>query len=113
MVNELADYPDQAFTFRDNTRARDYLTLKHPLQAFNPLYFNGETLRLFSYSDPNAAAATALLQACSGAAPAAFLSGPLPDLSKAERLITLNQLIVFCNINPLAPFCDPIPTGSQ
>ena len=101
VVNELIDYLDQAFTFPDNTRARDYLTLKHPLQAFNPLYFKSDAPRLFSYSDPNAAAATALVEPAP--APAAFLSGPLPELSEAERSITLNQLISFL-ANPARSF---------
>ena len=95
VVNELIDYVEQACTFPNNAKARDRIVVEHPLQAFSPRYFNRDDDRVFSYSEANAAAATALSNPGASAEPMPFLANNLPEASPVERAITLNQLISF------------------
>ena len=95
VVSELLDYLEQGFSFPKDATARDYLTIEHPLQAFSPHYFSGDCERLFSYSNANAAAATALANPDASAELPPFLTGKLPEISAVERAITLKQLISY------------------
>jgi exodeoxyribonuclease V gamma subunit len=95
VVNELLDYVEQACTFPKDATARKQILIEHPLQAFSPRYFDRDDERLFSYSEANAAAATALVNPRTSAEPMPFLASNLPAASSVERAITLNQLISF------------------
>src|SRR3954447_16805893 len=94
-VNELLDYIDAACIFPETGKARQRIVIEHPLQAFSPRYFNGGDKRLFSYSEANAAAATALIDPAKSMEPQPFLVHGLPEAAATERAITLNQLINF------------------
>jgi Exonuclease V gamma subunit len=100
------DYLEQGFSFPKDATARDYLTIEHPLQAFSPHYFSGDCERLFSYSNANAAAATALANPDASAELPPFLTGKLPEISAVERAITLKQLISYLAA-PRSFFCVP------
>jgi exodeoxyribonuclease V gamma subunit len=96
IVSELLDYLDQAFLFPGNARAREYLALEHPLQAFSARYFDSERSdqRLFSYSEANATAAIAAANLRrSSVSP--FLINQLPAPDPTQFAIELNQLISF------------------
>jgi exodeoxyribonuclease V gamma subunit len=95
VVNELLDYLEQGFSFPMGATAHEHIIIKHPLQAFSPHYFNGVDQRLLSYSDANAAAATALINPAASAELPPFLASKLPEVSAVERAITLNQLTSF------------------
>ena len=51
MVSELMDYLDERFTVEGTQPASLRLWTQHPLQPFNPAYFDGSDPRLFSH-DP-------------------------------------------------------------
>ncbi len=55
VVSELLDYIRQGGS--ENGKPTDELITFHPLQAFNPVCFSGESPRLFSYSQENRRAA--------------------------------------------------------
>jgi len=96
VVSELLDYLDKAFSFPGNARARDYLTVEHPLQAFSARYFDSERAdqRFFSYSEANATAAAAAADPRRSTV-SPFLINQLPAPDATRLAIELNQLISF------------------
>jgi exodeoxyribonuclease V gamma subunit len=97
VISELFDYLDHAFLFPGGAKAKDYLTLEHPLQAFSPRYFDvsREDKRLFSYSEANAAATAAAVAARPAAELRPFLSATLSEPDPALRAIALEDLVAF------------------
>lgn len=78
---------------------RRHFVIEHPLQPFNPHYFDGSDARLFSYDRTNCIPPSDSLARIS-----AFASGALPQEEESDRLITLADLIEAWS-NPSKFFC--------
>jgi exodeoxyribonuclease V gamma subunit len=92
LVSELMDYIQQAFTAADGKDVlADHICFKHRLQAFSPAYFKRDS-RLFSYSEENSRACTALR---GEPILPAFASEMLPEPDEAWRTVELRQLTDF------------------
>lgn len=88
VVSELLDYCDRAFQIEGGS-VREHLSVTHPLQAFSPRYFSGDS-GLYSYSR--------MFCAASSERPAAdmekpFIESELPELPPGE--IPLGLLLRF------------------
>ncbi|MCX5894273.1 MAG: exodeoxyribonuclease V subunit gamma, partial [Proteobacteria bacterium] len=96
LVSELLDYVEQGFEIPEK-QIRDYLVVRHRLQAFSPRYFQkGNTL--FSYSDENCFASKAL----SGTRkePVPFITNRLFEPEQAEKTVSLQDIMRFFD-NPV------------
>ncbi|MCG8428126.1 MAG: exodeoxyribonuclease V subunit gamma [Chromatiales bacterium] len=98
LVSELIDYIKQIVTVETASKMEESIVTTHPLQPFNPHYFDPNH-RLFSYSSVMAAAAQTLSSSVSR--PAVFFSGEklsVPD--EVWRQVELPQLLGFFD-NPV------------
>lgn len=94
VVSELLDYIRQGFRL-DGGDPDEFILTYHPLQAFSPACFSGESPRLFSYSRDNCRAATALLNRKPGSAIADAESRILPEDPELETHLEIRELISF------------------
>jgi exodeoxyribonuclease V gamma subunit len=95
VVSELLDVIDESFTRGDGARrAREHVSVRHPLQPFSAAYFQKDgDPRLFSYSPRYYEGARALLFPRE-AAPA-FFPRRLPPPEERARGVTLDELCGF------------------
>ena len=97
VVSELLDVIDESFTFETVSgarRAREHVSVRHPLQPFSPAYFQtARDPRLFSYSPRFYEGARALLGPREAAKP--FFPGRLPPPEEGARGVTLEELCGF------------------
>ena len=96
VVAELLEYLEANYIFP--RPAKEFLTRRHRLQAFSPVYFEGsaeqgEARRLFSFSEENCAAAVHLC--ARSITPPAFLEGALDPPEESLRDISLDDLYRF------------------
>ena len=92
LVGELLDALDATFKFPAGN-ARKQLGRVHRLQAFSPAYFDSSRPELVSYSAANAQAAGVFRARAHS--PVAFLSEPLPAPPDEQRIITVDDLLLF------------------
>ena len=92
LVSELLDYVARGYVSHEGGDIRERLVTQHPLQAFSPRYFRGES-RLFSYSEPLARAAAAAGRGTRQPQP--FVIDALPAPDAALRQIDLDTLVRF------------------
>ncbi len=92
VVSEMLDYLDSNYAIVDSAgTVTDHVLSRHPLQAFDPLYFLKES-RLKSYSSENLAA---LLSACNVTRLATSPMAPLPIPKEEWKNIELSQFLTF------------------
>jgi exodeoxyribonuclease V gamma subunit len=101
VVSELLDYIRQGGPENDKPAAEPVTF--HPLQAFNPLCFSGESTRLFSYSHEDCRAAEALLNRHFSSSRSDEEVERLPEDPEMEKGVTLRELIDFLR-NPARYF---------
>jgi len=94
VVSELLDTIGQGFSREGNDPAGFVVTF-HPLQAFNPACFTGESQRLFSFSEENCRAAQALLNRKPGSPVSERGSERLPEDPEMVKQVTVRDLIAF------------------
>lgn len=92
LVSELVDYINDVYTDTES-EAKEFNSVKHPLQAFNYRYFNGSDKHLFSYSDENYRAAVAHFS--ENKLNENFITKPLPDPHEPVSEIDVNDLCLF------------------
>jgi exodeoxyribonuclease V gamma subunit len=92
LLSEVIDYLDDRYTTLSGQTTSEQLSVRHPLQAFNPRYFLPDT-GLFSYAEANCQGAKALL--APSAAPARFIQQPLTPPEEHWRQVELTRLIRF------------------
>lgn len=97
LLSEVLDYLDEHYAGGDGPAPSDRLSVRHPLQAFNPRYFSPGS-GLFSYAEANCRGARALL--APAAASTRFLQQPLAEPEDHWRQVELAQLIRFYH-NPV------------
>jgi exodeoxyribonuclease V gamma subunit len=97
VVSELLDVLDESFTLETIAgprRAREHVSVRHPLQPFSPAYFHaGGDARLFSYSPRFFEGARALLGPREAAK--AFFPRRLPPPQDGAPTVTLEELCRF------------------
>jgi exodeoxyribonuclease V gamma subunit len=97
VVSELLDVIDESFTLETIAgprRAREHVSVRHPLQPFSPAYFQkGGDPRLFSYSPRFYEGARALLGPRTEAPP--FFPRRLPPPEERAARVTLEELCGF------------------
>ena len=92
LVGELLDALDATFKFPIGN-ARKQLGRVHRLQAFSPAYFDSSRPELVSYSAANAQAAGVFHARAHS--PVVFLPEPLPAPPDEQRIITVDDLLLF------------------
>ncbi|PLX63633.1 exodeoxyribonuclease V subunit gamma [Sedimenticola selenatireducens] len=92
LLSEVIDYLDDHYRTEQGGLPSVQLTVRHPLQAFNPRYFSPDTV-LFSYADVNCQGAKALLAQVTP--PVRFIQQPLTEPEDHWRQVELIQLIRF------------------
>ena len=96
LVSELLDYVSQGYELPGGDILKDYVLVRHRLQAFSPAYFKSEDARLFSYSAENCRASHYGQNA--RVAPAPFLDAPLSEPEPELRTVDAAALgEFFCN----------------
>jgi len=100
----VADGTSQGLALEDSDLAELLVTF-HPLQAFSPASFTGQSSRLFSYSAENCRAATALCNRQPGCATPDMSSEKLPEATEMENHVTVRDLISFFR-NPAKYFLE-------
>jgi len=104
VVSELIDYIRQGLAPGDCDLAESLVTF-HPLQAFSPASFTGQSSCLFSYSAENCRAATALRNRKPASTPPDRRSETLPEATEMENHVTVRDLISFFR-NPARYFLE-------
>lgn len=90
LVTELLRYLEQGYL---NEAEMSQIIVKHPLQAFNPIYFSNKNQSLFSYSDKNRAAAEQLLKL--EKQPHIFQKMTLPKPEESFFTVSIEELVRF------------------
>ena len=103
LVSELLDVLERGFRLADGqTRLRDWLLIRHPLQAFSRRYFDhndpAHDSRLFSYSQELADISRRAESQRQSVTP--FLEQPLAEPEPHWQQVELNQLLEFYD-NPV------------
>ena len=101
LVAELLDTLDRAYGARPG-EVREAIQVRHPLHAFDPAYFRGNS-PLFSYSAELLDAARA--QASAKGLPSPLFNAPLADEAPLVADLTLDQLTGFL-LNPSRHFLE-------
>jgi exodeoxyribonuclease V gamma subunit len=92
VVSEMLDYLESNYAIVDSAATvTDHVLFRHPLQAFDPLYFQKGS-RLNSYSSENLAA---LLSACNVTRIETSPMAPLPIPEEEWKNIELSQFLTF------------------
>ncbi|MCP4995109.1 MAG: exodeoxyribonuclease V subunit gamma [Gammaproteobacteria bacterium] len=92
LVSELLDYLDAAIRFPGDLKPSRQLLVRHPLQPFNPCYFQVDS-PLASYSSSLCSAARALYEPTRENAP--LIATTLAEPDSSWQQIELQQLITF------------------
>lgn len=92
VVSELIDYINRGFQ-HPQYPILTHLICRHPLQAFSPRYFDPTETQLFSFSQENCAASTAIRSAHQTTTP--FIARQLPAITPATNTIAIDQLAQF------------------
>jgi exodeoxyribonuclease V gamma subunit len=91
LVSELLDYIRQGFRIHGKDISEHVIT-RHRLQAFNPLYFTGES-GLFSYTEENCRAAKSLLAPRTALPP--FIDGVISEPGDEWKTVDIRDLESF------------------
>jgi len=97
VVSELLDYIWKGWRTGEPAGKKECLIVRHPLQPFSPLLFNGDDSRLFTYDDRWVS--TARVSGSRKAAP--FIAEKLPDFEPEGRIVEIDDLVRFFE-NPSA-----------
>ncbi|OPY90525.1 MAG: RecBCD enzyme subunit RecC [Syntrophus sp. PtaU1.Bin208] len=95
VVSELLDYIRQGFSLEGVPDPAEFLVTFHPLQAFDPVCFSGESPRLFSFSGENCRAAIALRNRIPEGSASEGDSDGIPADPEREGQVTVRDLIAF------------------
>ncbi len=93
LVSELLAYVQQGCKTDQGTDILPQVCTQHPLQAFSPRYFNGESAKLFSYAREYTAASQQLSSLRTPLAP--FISTPLSAPEASWQRLDGLQLVRF------------------
>lgn len=92
LLSEVMDYLDDHYVTGPGQPVSEFLSVRHPLQAFNPRYFAPNS-GLFSYSEANLQGARALLAPVIPSV--RFIQHPLPEPEDHWRQVEVARLIRF------------------